>query len=69
MGSKTQPKNNPEIGLLAYLANLTFIFFDGINVLNSKTLKMILRKFKKLYLGTYFAICCAKMLFFIFLNH
>jgi hypothetical protein len=51
---QTQPKNSPEMGLLAYLANLTFIFyFDGINVQNSKTVKMISRKLKKLYLGTY----------------
>jgi hypothetical protein len=45
---KTQPQNSPEVGLLAYLANLTFIFyFVSINVLNSKTLKMISRKLKK----------------------
>jgi hypothetical protein len=42
---QTEPKNSLEIGLLAYLANLTFIFyFDGIDVLNSKTVKMISRK-------------------------
>jgi hypothetical protein len=54
MGRANSAKNSIEISLLVYLANLTFIFyFDGINVLNSKTLKMISRKFKKLYLGTY----------------
>jgi hypothetical protein len=54
MGRANSAQNSPEIGLLAYLANLIFIFyFDGINVLNAKTVKMISRKLKKLYLGTY----------------
>jgi hypothetical protein len=49
--AQKQPRNQ-SFGLFSK-SNIYFFYFDGINVLNSKTLKMISRKLKKLYLGTY----------------